>query len=79
MSQPGPFFGRTYRYPTPSHGEQTIGVGEILTGLWEVCWIVPNGPRMRLKSRQLPAMVKPETLQSYLDQWAQLHKLEEVV
>ena len=78
MSTPSPFHGQTYRYPTPSHGEQAIGVCEIMAGLWAVCWIVQGGGRHRVKTHHLPTMTKPETLQGYLDQWAALRKLEEV-
>lgn len=78
MSTPSPFHGTAYRYMTPKDGEQTIGVcQQFLGGPWTVCWFGEKG-RHQIKSKGLPVMTKPETLQTYLDQWAALHKLEEV-
>lgn len=78
MSTPSPFHGTAYRYRTPKDGEKTIGVCEILGGVWRVCWVGEDSRRHPIKSKGLPVMTKPETLQSSLDQWAALHKLEEV-
>jgi hypothetical protein len=74
-----PFHGTAYRYLTPKDGEKIIGVCQVMGGLWQVCWVGEDSRRHPIKSRGLPVMSKPETLQGYLETWASLHKLEEVV
>ena len=74
----GPFHGKAYRYMTPKDGEKFIGVCAIANGLWQVCWVDECSRRHPIKSKGLPVMTKPETLQGCLDQWAALHKLEEL-
>ena len=73
-----PFFGKPYRYGTLKDGEQTIGVCEISGGFWVVAWVGEDSRRHRIVSKGLPQTLKAETAQSYLDQWAALHKLLEV-
>lgn len=73
------FLGRTYRYPTGSHGTQTIGVCLGLgTDIYVVAWINETGARKRIKSTRLPSISNACRLQDLLDTWAKERFLEEV-
>lgn len=72
------FFGRTYRYPTPNSGVQTIGVCTVLSGLSAVCWINQHGSRVRIRTSKLPVLTDAGKVQELLDAWAKDRGLEEV-
>lgn len=74
----GRFYGRCYTYPTPNNGEQTIGVTEVLGGLFAVCWVTDGGAKRRIKTPHLPVMKSPDAVQRDLDGWAAARKLREV-
>lgn len=71
------FFGKTYLYPTPNHGLQTIGVCRVLGKMWAVCWLKP-GARVRVKTSLLPVGEEPDYVQGHLDVWAKTRGLREV-
>lgn len=70
------FHGQTYRYHTANDGPQTIGVTEVLGGLFAVAWISVTGGRRRVKSSRLPVITDADRLQKYLDAWAAERRLE---
>lgn len=72
------FHGKTYQYPTPGHGPQTIGVCQVLGGVWAVCWVNHHGSRVRVKTSSLPVLADPAAAQRRLDEWAVQRKLREV-
>jgi hypothetical protein len=74
----GRFCGQCYTYPTPNNGEQTIGVTEVLGGLFAVCWVTDSGAKRRIKSSQLPVLASLDAVQRNLDAWAVARKLREV-
>lgn len=74
------FHGKTYLYPTGSHGTREIGV---LLGLgsdiYLVAWLSETGGRRRIKTARLPAIANPDRLQVLLDAWAKERHLEEMI
>lgn len=74
----GRFYGLCYAYQTPNDGLKTIGVTEVLGGMYAVCWVTDNGSKKRIRSVNLPVLDDPKSVQALLDRWAAIRALEEV-
>jgi Asp-tRNA(Asn)/Glu-tRNA(Gln) amidotransferase B subunit len=77
--QKSAFHGKTYLYPTPSHGLQPIGVTQGLgSDCWIVAYITPSGARRKIRTNRLLVRADATKLQQELDAWATAHCLAEV-
>lgn len=73
------FFGKTYQYPTPGHGQQPIGVCQALGSSWIVGYQKPGTvSTKRINTPALPPMDNPDELQIKLDFWAAHRNLPQV-